>query len=1200
MSYPFFEITQNASNRYTTLVGAQGLAIAQIASAFSAKKPVIFVAHNKSAAEDFLRDIRFLFGEEHTQSVLYLPIDEKTPYHATSPDPALVGERLATLHKLATQSPFSILVTSAEALATKMVPLESLQNAAEIIERKGQINRDDLIKKIELLGYNKVSTVEDPGTFAVRGSIIDIFWPGHPFPARIDLFGDEVERINTFDPGSQRTVAILEEYQFGAVREIQLSEATVVLAEENLRQLSDDVNYPTKKLREKLEDINNHIPFFGIESLLPAFFKELQSPLQLLLRVYGNDAFTVAINEPHDFSNAIHAFYQEYHEHYDAAIIRGDLCFPPSQFLLSEDEVQNFLTKQNQLILEAFPIESSLKKTAPNFSIHSARTDTLRQDILRETTRTDTEASSAHHLLDPLASQIRQLHADHISVFLPASSLGGTHRLRELLQPHGLNIRTLPSPPSVITSQIANFKFDQNVHAFTFVAKPETPGSGAIFYDLKIAIFSEDDIFGKRARRQGKTGKKGGFRTTLADLEEGDPVVHVDHGVGLFKGLTRLNVRGVEQDYLLLVYQGNDKLYLPVHRINLIQTYSGAEGDPRLDKLGGSGWQTKKKKVKEAVLAMAQDLLNLYAKRELAKRQQFSAPDANYWEFEARFAFETTPDQQKAIDDVLSDMQKDKPMDRLVCGDVGYGKTEVAMRAAMLTVLSGRQVAILAPTTILAQQHGITFTERFKDFGVRIAVVSRFQKPQEIKEAIQKTFDGKIDILIGTHRILSADVAFKNLGLVVIDEEQRFGIKHKEHLKKLKSQTDALTLSATPIPRTLQMGFFGIRDLSIIETPPTDRRAIRTSIVRFDDSVIREAILMELGRGGQVYFVHNKVSSINAKADYLRNLIPEAKIEVGHGQMDETALEQVMVRFMKHDFNVLVCTTIIETGIDVSAANTMFIDDADDFGLAQLYQLRGRIGRSKERAFAYLLIPADTEQLTPIARKRLEILHRFSELGAGFRIAQHDLELRGAGDLLGKNQHGHIAAVGYDLYSELLKEAVEELKGRAHEEIFDPDINLPVAALIPEKYIPDLHDRMGYYQKLATAQNSSEIWDVVGAMNDQCGETPAEVNNLAEVMMIKQMLKTLAIRALDFVKADEKQLLPRVVLTLAGSPKLDTNRLTAWIKANPSRVILTPKMKLIYTPSVEEWQIANSQAIFSLSKSVIKQLQEHTYFTEPS
>jgi transcription-repair coupling factor (superfamily II helicase) len=1193
MSYSIFEIIQNTRNQFTQIVGAQGLAIAHTACVFSIKKPVIFVAPNPSAAEDFLRDIRFLFGEEHMQAVLYLPADEKTPYHATSPDPVLVGERLATLHKLATQTLFSVLVTSTKALATRTIPLESLQEAAEIIELKGEIHRDDLIKKIELLGYNRVSTVEDPGTFAVRGSIIDIFWPGHPFPVRIDLFGDEVERINTFDPGSQRTVASLEEYQFGAVREIQLNDTTVVFGEKHLRKLADDLNYPTKRLREKLEDLTNHIPFFGIESLLPAFFKELQSPLQLLLRVYGTDAFHIVINEPLEFSNGIRTLHQEYLDHYDATIMRSDLCFQPSQFLLSENEVHHLIAKQNQLRLESFAIEEALMKNDSVLSVNSARTDTLRQDILRETTRTDIEIPNAHHLLDPLASQIRRLHADHISVFLPAASLGGTHRLRELLQPHGLNIRTLSSAPDMITPQIANFKFDNNVHAFTFVAKPETPESGAIFYDLKIAIFSENDIFGKRARRQGKTVKKGGFRTTLADLKEGDPIVHVDHGVGIFKGLTRLNVRGVEQDYLLLVYQGNDKLYLPVHRINLIQTYSGAEGEPRLDKLGGTGWQTKKKKVKEAVIAMAQDLLNLYAKRELAKRPKSSTPDANYWEFEARFAFETTLDQQKAIDDVLSDMQKDKPMDRLVCGDVGYGKTEVAMRAAMMTVLNGRQVAVLAPTTILAQQHGITFAERFKDFGVRIAVVSRFQKSQEIKEAIQRTSDGKVDILIGTHRILSTDIAFKNLGLVVIDEEQRFGIKHKEHLKKLKSQTDALTLSATPIPRTLQMGFFGIRDLSIIETPPTDRRAIRTSIVRFDDAVIREAILMELGRGGQVYFVHNKVSSINAKADYLRNLVPEAKIEVGHGQMEESVLEQIMVRFMKHDFNILVCTTIIETGIDVSAANTMFIENADDFGLAQLYQLRGRIGRSKERAFAYLLIPAETEQLTPIAKKRLEILHRFSELGAGFRIAQHDLELRGAGDLLGKNQHGHIAAVGYDLYSELLKEAVEELKGRVHEEIFDPDINIPVAALIPEKYIPDLHDRMGYYQRLATAQNANDIWDVVGAMNDQCGETPAEVNNLAEVMIIKQMLKTLAIRGLDFVKADEKQLLPRVVLTLADTPKLDANRLMTWIKVNPSQVTLTPKMKLIYTPSIEEWQIANNHSIFSLSKVVIKQLQEH-------
>ncbi|MBL4817938.1 MAG: transcription-repair coupling factor, partial [Deltaproteobacteria bacterium] len=758
-----------------------------------------------------------------------------------------------------------------------------------------------------------------------------------------------------------------------------------------------------------------------------------------------------------------------------------------------------------------------------------------------------------------LAKKIHELHQNNITAFLPVYGLEGVHQYKELLESHGVQVRHLTQAVSFLTA----FNFNASIHAYTFVAEPEPPARSAVFPELGLGIFSPDDVFGVRIKRE--VGRKGGFKTTLADLEVDDAIVHVDHGIGLFKGLTRLNVRGVEQDYLLLVYAGDDKLYLPVHRINLIQPYSGAEGSkPRLDKLGGKGWQTRKKKVQEAVLAMAQDLLNLYAKRELVKRPIFKAPEHNYIEFESEFPFETTPDQQQAIDDVLGDMQKEKPMDRLICGDVGYGKTEVAMRAAMLAVLSGKQVAVLAPTTILAQQHGITFTERFKNIGARVEVVSRFHKAKQNDEILKRAKAGQVDILIGTHRILSEDVGFKDLGLVVVDEEQRFGIKAKEHLKKLKTHIDVLTLSATPIPRTLQMGFFGLRDLSVIETPPVDRRAIRTSLVRFEDELIRESILRELHRGGQVYFVHNRVNSIYAKADYLRSLIPEARIEVAHGQMHERDLEETMIRFMKHEFHVLVCTTIIETGIDVSTANTMFIDHADDFGLAQLYQLRGRIGRSKERAFAYLVIPGSEEGLTPIARKRLEILQRFSELGAGFRIAQHDLELRGAGDLLGKSQHGHVAAVGYDLYSDLLKEAVEQLKGQKHAEVPDPDIQVPVPALIPENYISDLSERMGIYQRLATAQEDTALYGVLDDLQARFGGVPEEVYALVQVMALKNIMKSMALMGLEIGPS-------KLAISLGDQAKLDPARLAKWVKENEAEWTLTPKMKLIRDLKTDRW-----------------------------
>ncbi|MFZ9888871.1 MAG: transcription-repair coupling factor, partial [Myxococcota bacterium] len=890
---------------------------------------------------------------------------------------------------------------------------------------------------------------------------------------------------------------------------------------------------------------------------------------------------------------------QDYAGHHRQALTRGDLCFPPEFFIEDLEPLVERCTHHTQVQLVDLEVEGA---TGVLLEVRTDPTSALRQDILRETMRKDGEGETSGQLLAPLAALIRRLRQKGRAVLLPVASLGGVDRLRELLGPHHLEVRALKEAPDLLAPETLRALDDRAVHAWTYVARPTPPARGAELPHLGVTVIAEDEIFGKRARREGRSGKARGFKTSLADLSPDDYVVHVEHGIGVFKGLTRLAVRGVEQDYVLLEYAGDDKLYLPVHRINLIQKYQGADARaPRVDKLGGTSWKTTRKKVKSAVLAVAQELLALYAKRELARRPSHPAADAHYHEFEAAFPFETTPDQQKAIDEVIKDMTSERPMDRLVCGDVGYGKTEVGMRAAMMAVLGGRQVAVLAPTTVLAQQHYLTFCERFAGTPATIEVISRFKKPAEVRDILQRARDGKVDIVIGTHRLLSQDVSFQRLGLVIVDEEQRFGVKAKEALKRLRTSVDMLTLTATPIPRTLQMGFFGIRDLSVIETPPMDRLAIRTSIVRFDDDVIREAMLRELGRGGQVYFVHNRVRSIGAIADYLQRLVPEARIAVGHGQMEEDELEDVMLRFMKHEVNVLVCTAIIETGIDVPTANTMFIDNADDFGLAQLYQLRGRVGRSKERAFAYLMIPSSAENLTPDARKRLEVLQRFSELGAGFQVAQHDLELRGAGDMLGKSQHGHITAVGYDLYAELLKEAVEELKGRQADETPDPDINLPVAALIPDKYIADLHDRLSAYQKLATAKDAKEIYDVVGTLGDVHGDPPAEVTALADVMVLKLRLREMAARSLDLgllpdapplgTEESQKGPPPRVIVGLGDRPRLDGGKLAQLVAQQPQHFRLTPQGKLIYSPSDAEWRHVGGDVV-ALCRVVLRRIVE--------
>ncbi len=1179
------------------VVGLGGLSLARTVWAISEQRPAVVIARSRTGADDLLRDLRFLGGEARSARILSLPIDERTPYHASSPDPLVVMERAATLYKLATGVPFDVLVLAPEAVTKRGMPLEALQRMGEVLAPDSDIVRDELIEKLKVGGYTRVNSVEDPGSFAVRGSIIDIFWPGLPRPFRIDLFGDTIDHIKLFDPQTQRADEKLEEVSFGPAREVHLDDETITRARQRLRDLADEVEFPTKKLRETLEDLDNRIPFFGIESLLPALHEQVELPLDLISRALGDDGFTVVIEDETAAKQAGHALLDDFVKMHHAALSRGDLAYPPTAFLEDVDDAWAALERRSPVVLGGLTVGAA---GADAITIRAPATGELRQQILRESMRRDDEGDGGPAgLLGPLIQTIKQRKADKQAVLLPTASLGGTERLRELLRPHGLQVRNLDKPPDMLGADLYGSLADDSVHAWTYVARPNPPSRGADLLFDRVTVIAEDEIFGKRARRdRGQSGRKKGFKTTLADLNEGDHIVHVEHGIGVFQGLTRLNVRGAEQDFVLLTYAGEDKLYLPVHRINLIQKYAAAAGKPpRLDKLGGVGWQTTKKKVKKAVLAMAQQLLELYAKREIAKRPPDPALEESFLEFEAAFPFETTPDQQKAIDDVLGDMRGDRPMDRLICGDVGYGKTEVGMRAAMLAVSGGKQVAVLAPTTVLAQQHYLTFKDRFKETGAVIEVISRFRSSKEVKAILERLKEGKIDVLIGTHRLLSNDISFKNLGLVVVDEEQRFGVKAKEKLKRLRASVDMVTLTATPIPRTLQMGFFGIRDLSVIETAPVDRRAIRTSIIRFDDEVIREAMMRELGRSGQVYFVHNRVRSIQATADYIKRLVPEARVGIGHGQMEEKDLEQVMLQFINHEINVFVCTTIIETGIDVSTANTMFIDHADDFGLAQLYQLRGRVGRSKERAFAYLLIPSHVEHLTPDARKRLEVLQRFSDLGDGFKVAQHDLEIRGAGDMLGKGQSGHVTAVGYDLYAELLKEAVEELKGKVHSDVPDPDINLPVAAFVPDKYVVDLHERLSVYQRLATAKDGKEVYDIVGEVADRYGDPPAEVTALADVMILKQRLKDMAARALDLgkpvVEAEEgePEPPPRVVITLGDKPKLDTAKIAALAAAEPDRIKITPQGKLVWLPDDNEWK-ACGREVLPLCRSVLRQVLE--------
>jgi transcription-repair coupling factor (superfamily II helicase) len=672
------------------------------------------------------------------------------------------------------------------------------------------------------------------------------------------------------------------------------------------------------------------------------------------------------------------------------------------------------------------------------------------------------------------------------------------------------------------------------------------------------ALVTDADIFGERAERKTrKTRTEQPFVAAFRDLKEGDLVVHVDHGICRYDGLTKLNMRGVQADFLVLHFAGKDKLYLPVHRLRQIQKYVG--GDPekiKLDSLQGTAFESRKKRVKEELLKMAAELLDLYAARKAHPGNKYSAPDAMYRQFEADFEFEETPDQDKAIAATLADMQKAEPMDRLVCGDVGYGKTEVAMRAAFKAVEDHKQVAVLVPTTVLASQHFHTFQKRMKDYPVRVEMISRFRDQKEIKESLKKLAVGAIDIVVGTHRLLSTDVNFKDLGLVIIDEEHRFGVKHKEALKHYRKSVDVLTLTATPIPRTLNMSLAGVRDMSIIATPPTDRRAIRTFVSKFDPAVVKEAIEREIARGGQVYFLHNRVESIDELKQFVQELVPKVRIGVGHGQMGDGELEEVMTKFVDRQFDVLLCTTIIESGLDIPTANTMLVNRADTFGLAQLYQIRGRVGRSRERAYCYLFVPA-ARPVTKDAKKRLQVLQQFTELGAGFHIASHDMEIRGAGNLLGPDQSGTIAAVGFDLYSEMLDEAVRALRGEPPRDEIDPDVSLAVPAYLPDDYIPEVQQRLMFYKRLAQASGDDDLFDVRSEMVDRFGELPAEADNLCQLMRVKAEMRKLKLRGMESGPG-------RLVVTLGVAAALDPVRMAQLVARSKEGLKLTPDMKLVY------------------------------------
>lgn len=1082
--------------------------------------PVAILMADQAAAQRFYQALAFYHGRP--QEICFFPHWELDPYAPLSPHPEIEATRMTSLTALASGRARA-LVTTVPALMQRIVPQGVLRTLHLQLTAGRDYPRQELLQRLIALGYSRVPLVEDRGTCAVRGDLVDLYPPASEQPVRLAFFGDQLEEIRPFEAASQRSgEERLAHLELVPAREMVLAGEHLATFCARVKERCDDLELPRRQREAVLEEVREGLLAPGREALLALNYPGLEELFDYLGKVRW------LLFDPPGIANAADEFSERVQAGERRQREQGELFVPAAEFYLTPEELERQLRQARRIELNDVQLYR-MEQDQPVL-----RVPTLGNAELR------TGVSPQGSGLSGLFEQLRQWASAQWRVLLVCHQRGQAERLLDQL-----DSRQIPAAWSPQLDQVLTFPVGVTVTLGDLPA-------GFRHGEEQLAILTDDEIFGARTHRRIKKERRV-FDSSLADLDAGNYVVHADYGIALYHGLHHLASGPVEGDFLLLEYAGDDRLYLPVDRIEKVQKYLAESEKPRLDKMGGGGWDKAKLKARAAVEELARDLLQLQACRKMAQGFRYSPPDLLFREFEAAFPYEETPDQQRAIDAVLEDMQSEQPVDRLVCGDVGYGKTEVALRAAFKAVLDSKQVAILVPTTVLARQHLESFQQRFIDYPVTVDMLSRFRSPAEQKRILEKTARGEIDILIGTHRLLQRDVRFKDLGLIVVDEEQRFGVAHKERLKKMRAEVDILTLTATPIPRTLNLSLAGLRDLSIIDTAPVDRQAIRTYVTRFDDEMIRDAVNRELRRGGQVYFVHNRVQTIEAMADFLRTLVPQARIGVGHGQMAEKELEQVMLDFIEGRTNLLVCTTIIENGLDIARANTMIVNRADCFGLAQLYQLRGRVGRSHQRAYAYLMIPGEGS-LTRDARERLKVLQEQTELGAGFRIARHDLELRGAGDLLGARQAGQIAAIGFEMYTELLEETLQELQGQQREERIDPEIRLGLSAFLPEAYVPDPNQRLVLYRRLAAVDHEEDIYSLLDELRDRYGEPPEPAGLLIEVMKLRTWMKQLRVEALEYAGH-------RMVFAFPETTRVSPEQIMALL-ADPARYHFSPDYRL--------------------------------------
>ncbi|MDR3607478.1 MAG: transcription-repair coupling factor [Oligoflexia bacterium] len=1148
--------------------GANGSAQALIAARLaiqdrtSGGTPWIFIVQDDDSAADFASDVESLCAVIRETNagpveICHFPTWEMSPFSPVAPSIRTRLARLGVLSDISQGKTPAITITTLPALVQATLPRAAfLRFSVPLATGEDAGSREALAARLIEAGYLRVDPAEDPGTFAVRGDIIDVFPPDRERPLRIELFDTVIERIREYDPASQRTLSgpesDLSKAFLPPAREVLVNAQTSGRLRERLKERADDTGV-SRSVRDPVLSSVQHSAYPEHSDIWASYAYE---KAETLLDYLGGAARIAWVDEMGG-QQSWDQFLDEQKKLCAEAPAAGLIAPQVDQVFLWTPAVDGAIRAASRLYLDRVQLTTAE-------DIPTQETEAEPQEAQEESVSTHHRvfvrgnqdlAQGSRYSLGQLEPKFRLWMKQGFRIIALASTQSQLERMRFLFEENGLTAHTEPSLPP--TPGLIVLKIGSISEGFRW------PAEGLV-------ILNESEVLGakhKRTQRRQSNAESGSAARdwsglqALSDLGVGDAVVHVDHGIGRYQGLVRLDLSGAPMDFLLLEYANKDKLYLPVYRLNVIQKYVGAGESVALDKLGGQQFAKTKEKVREAVKKLAIDLIQLYAERKIRPGIRFSGRDALFQEFEAKFPFEETPDQIKAIDKTLEDMESGRVMDRLVCGDVGYGKTEVAMRAAFRAVSDGKQVAVLVPTTVLAFQHDQSFRNRMKDYPIQIDSLSRFKSAKEQKRVLASVASGKADIVIGTHRLLSKDVKFHDLGLVIVDEEHRFGVEHKERLKTLKINTHVLTLTATPIPRTLHLALAGLRDISLIQTPPVDRLPIRTHVAKFDEGLIKRAIEFELSRGGQVFVLHNRVQTIQELANRIHELVPSASVSVGHGQMSEGELEKVMVDFYQGKSNVLVCTTIIESGLDVPSANTIIINRADSLGLAQLYQIRGRVGRGQQRAYAYLLIPAEGA-VTGDAKRRLEVIQKFVELGSGFSVASHDLDIRGGGDLLGAQQSGHIAAVGFDLYTELLEEAITDLSHRqktgeepavsSHE----PEIKAPFAAYLGEDYVPDIHQRLSLYRRFSAAKEEAEIDRLEEELLDRFGPLPAEAHHLLWMIRVKLLLKRAGIEILTVGPE-------RVSMVIGRGGKLDPARTIALVASQPSKYQLTPDSKFV-------------------------------------